>query len=261
MKNTLENLVKVNAPYPIAYIDEFLDNSECKKLFDEICAFKSYDDLVMNGRMRVNKGSKKFQDYIDNSPNLSKLYKRLNNKELFLEMRKKLDLMSTKPIWKTDLKEFKFSEANFGEQKFDLMKYLRKSWLISKLFKKTINLDIDFSRSKKGYFRQAHRDRATRVISFLLYLNTIKNEFGGEFEVYKLKKKVSNVEKLKRFPDTNDVTLVEKFAPKAGQLFLFSSTPDSYHGVSKFVSEEQDRVFIYGSYSLDRKVAWKISSE
>ena len=58
MKNTLENLVKVNAPYPIAYIDEFLDNSECKKLFDEICAFKSYDDLVMNGRMRVNKGSK-----------------------------------------------------------------------------------------------------------------------------------------------------------------------------------------------------------
>ncbi len=261
MEVILKNLVKVDAPYPVAFVDEFIDNSDCKKLFDEICAFESYDDLVMNGRMRVNKGSKKFKDYIENSPNLSKLYKKLNNKELFLEMKNKLNLLVSKKVWQTDLEEFKFSETNFGEQKFDLIKYLRKSWLISKFFKQTINLDIDFSRSKKGYFRQAHRDRDTRVISFLLYLNTIESEFGGEFEIYKLKKNTSDVNKLKRFPDKSDIMLVDKFAPKTGQLFLFSSTPDSYHGVSKFISENKDRVFIYGSYSLDRKVQWKCAGE
>ncbi len=263
MEFNLKNykLVNVDAPYPIGYIDNFIGNSECEKLFKEICAFDSYDDLVMNGRMRVNKGSQKFKEYLENSPNLLSLYEKLNNKVLFLEMKNKLDLIVNKQLWKAELKNFNFSQINYGEQKFSLLKYLRKSWLISKFFKKTVNLDIDFSRSKKGYFRQAHRDRDTRIISFLLYLNSIDKNLGGEFEVYKVNKATTNLKDLKRFPDLHDVTLVEKFSPKAGQLFIFTSTPDSYHGVSKFISDSKDRVFIYGSYSLDRKVDWKFSSE
>ena len=152
----------------------------------------------MNGRMRVNKGSQKFKEYLENSPNLLSLYEKLNNKVLFLEMKNKLDLIVNKQLWKAELKNFNFSQINYGEQKFSLLKYLRKSWLISKFFKKTVNLDIDFSRSKKGYFRQAHRDRDTRIISFLLYLNSIDKNLGGEFEVYKVNKATTNLKDLKK---------------------------------------------------------------
>ncbi len=254
------NLNKINAPYPIGYIDDFLTNENCEKLFEEISLFEDYDDLVMNGRMRVNKGSNKFKTYLEKSPNLNLLYNKLNNKDFFIEMKNKLDLLSQSK-WSPDINNFTYSEKNYGEQSFNLIKLFRKSSLISRFFKKTINLDIDFSRSKKGYFRKAHRDRDTRIISFLIYLNTIDKKFGGEFEVYKFNNEVRNVKELKRFPKETDITLVDKFSPKSGQIFLFTSSPESYHGVSKFTSENQDRVFIYGSYSLDRKVIWNFNAK
>jgi hypothetical protein len=258
MNLTLKNLPlkKVNAPYSIGYIDNFLTKEYCEKLYREIELFKDYDDLVMNGRMRVNKGSNKFKNYLESSPNLNFLYDNLNNKNFYLEMENKLKTLNQSK-WKPIIKNFNYSKTNYGEQNFNLIKLLRKSWLISKLFKKAINLDIDFSRSKKGYYRKAHRDRDTRIISFLIYLNTIDPKLGGEFEVFKLNKEEKEIKNLKRFPNEAEVSLVDKFSPKSGQLFLFQSSPNSYHGVSKFTSENQDRVFIYGSYSLDRKVDWK----
>ena len=76
---------KINAPYPIGYIDNFLSEESCKKLFEEIYSFEDYDDLVMNGRMRVNKGSNKFKSYLKKSPNLDLLYNELNNKDFFMK--------------------------------------------------------------------------------------------------------------------------------------------------------------------------------
>jgi Rps23 Pro-64 3,4-dihydroxylase Tpa1-like proline 4-hydroxylase len=260
MKNSLDNfnINKVNAPYPIGYIDNFLNLEECKKLYDEINSFDQYDDLVMNGRKRVNKGSKIFKDCLNNSPNLQSLYEKLNDQNFYSAMKNKLDNIAPNNSWLPMLNEFTYSKENYGEQSFNFLKLIRKSYLVSLFFKKTLNLDIDFSKSKKGYFRQAHRDRDTRVISFLIYLNSIKEDFGGAFEVYE--SKLKDLSALKRFPEPKDVELVDKFSPKAGQLFLFSSTPDSYHGVSKFTSDIQERVFIYGSYSLDRKVIWEKNS-
>ena len=247
-------ITKVNAPYPVGFIDDFLDNNDCKKLYDEIKSFDKYDDLVMSGRHRVNKGSQKFYNYLNKSPNLSSLYEKLNNKDFFLSMKDKLDTINQNNVWTYKIDNFIFSKENYGEQSFSIVKYLRKNNLIASFFKKTLNLDIDFSISKKGYFREAHRDRCTRVISFLIYLNTIKKGLGGEFEVYKSNS--DDLKNLKRFPNKNDVTLVDKFSPKSGQIFIFLSTPNSYHGVSKFISNDQERVFIYGSYSLDRNVNW-----
>ena len=63
---------------------------------------------------------------------------------------------------------------------------------------------------------------------------------------------------LGRFPDALHVKKTHSFPPKAGQLFIFLSSPNSYHGVSKFLSKETFRTFIYGSYSLDREVEWEI---
>jgi len=232
-----------------------------KKFFDEISLINNYDDLVMNGRYRVNKGSKNFREYLKKFKNLSNLYDILNNENYYKLMRERLDFVKSNNTWKPEIEGFKYSKKNFGEQKFNLIKIFRRSSIISKFFEKTVNLDIDFSTSKKGYFRKAHRDRDTRIVSFLLYLNTIDKKMGGEFEVYEYLDDNKVFDSLKRFPDDTKVRLVDKFSPKSGQLFFFLSTPDSYHGVSKFISDDEDRVFIYGSYSLDRKVKWNFFSK
>jgi len=251
------NFKSIKAPYPIGYVDNFISQENCKKLYDEIINFSSFDDLVMSGRQRVNKGSKRFDDYLKTSPALLSLYSQLNEKNFYLCMKKILDNLPSSKIWFPSLNDFDYSKENFGEQSFSFFKYLRKTKLISNFFKSTINLDMDFSKSKYGYFRSAHRDRDTRIISFLLYLNTIDDNEGGEFEIYKLKKETTDTKTLKRFPEKESTIKLYKYPPRSGQLFIFTSTPNSYHGVSKFLSKDKLRVFVYGSYSLDRRVEWK----
>jgi len=259
MDLNLENFKfkSIDVPYPIGYINNFINPNDCKKLCEEIINFSSFDDLVMSGRQRVNKGSKRFDEYLKKSPALLSLYNQLNKKEFYLSMKNILDGLPNSKKWNSSIDDFDYSKYNFGEQNFNLFKYLRKTKLISSFFKNTINLDMDFSKSKNGYFRAAHRDRNTRIISFLIYLNTIDESEGGRFEVYKLKKDHNDPKKLNRFPDKNSTVKLCDFPPKSGQFFIFSSTPNSYHGVSKFLSKDKLRVFIYGSYSLDRSVKWK----
>ena len=98
----------------------------------------------------------------------------------------KINIMKKKYL---KIKNLSFSKDSYGQQKFNFFDYFRKTKIISSFFKPKINLDMDFSKSKRGYFRQAHRDRDTRVISFLIYLNNISKKDGGQFEVYKSKKR------------------------------------------------------------------------
>ena len=42
--------------------------------------------------------------------------------------------------------------------------------------------------SKRGYFREPHRDRSTRIINFLIYLNSIPRKNGGILEIFKTKR-------------------------------------------------------------------------
>ena len=86
---------------------------------------------------------------------------------------------------------------------------------------------MDFSKSKRGYFRQAHRDRDTRVISFLIYLNNISKKDGGQFEVYKSKKNYRDPKLYKRFTENNTVLKINKFPQVSVQMFVFLSTPSS----------------------------------
>ena len=210
----------------------------------------------MNGRNRVNKGSENFYKYLEKYPNVLKLYNALNSENSFLNFKNLLFNYEKKikTAWKPIISPYKYSKEDYGEQRFNFFRYLRKSSIVSNFFSKKINLDIDFSKSQYGYFRNAHRDRDTRVISFLIYLNTINEDEGGAFEIYKYIK--GGDENLPRFPQKSEVEKIKKFPPKAGQLFVFLSSPNSYHGVSKFLSQNKSRIFIYGSYSLDRKVKW-----
>jgi len=263
MELNLENsrFELIDAPYPIGFVDNFIDKKDCENLYKEIIDFSNYDDVVMSGRQRVNKGSKNFNEYLKKSPNLLTLCEKLNNKDFYLNMKNILGKLPSSKKWQAQIDDFNYSKEDFSEQSFDLIKYLRKTKVISSFFTKIVNLDMDFSKSKDGYFRDAHRDRETRIISFLLYLNSIEQEDGGQFEVYGLKKDENDIKKLKRFPNADSTVKLFNFSPKAGQLFFFTSTPNSYHGVSKFLSKKKMRVFAYGSYCLDRKVEWKNFSE
>lgn len=67
----------------------------------------------------------------------------------------------------------------------------------------------------------------------------------------------NKIENFPRFPQKSEVKIKRKFQPKIGQTIFFLSSPNSYHGVSKFVSKNSKRIFIYGSYSLNKPVKWK----
>ena len=67
IKLNFSKIKKLNTPYPIITINNFLNLNTCNKICKEINDYKNYDDLVMNGRFRVNKGSEHFQQQLENS--------------------------------------------------------------------------------------------------------------------------------------------------------------------------------------------------
>ena len=48
-------------------IDNFISKKDCKKIIKEIDKFKKFDDLVMSGRKRINKGSQNFKNFMQKS--------------------------------------------------------------------------------------------------------------------------------------------------------------------------------------------------
>ena len=231
-------------------IDNFINKKDCEKIIKKIDKFKKYDDLVMNGRKRINKGSQNFKNYLKESKTSSNFFKRINNLKFYKKIKFKIFSENRKQLWKTDLKHLKFSKVVFGAQKGSKVTKNKTN-----LKKNIIYLDLDFSVSEKGYFRGPHRDRDSRVLNFLIYLNELKKKDGGVLSFYKVKNK--NNYNYPRFPKQKEVFVSDKIISKQGVGAFFLSTPDSYHAVSKFYGKvNKKRYFIYGSYSLNKPVRW-----
>ena len=115
---------------------------------------------------------------------------------------------------------------------------------------------MDFSVSNKGYFRGPHRDRDSRIVNFLIYLNSLSKNDGGVLSFYNIKK-IKNY-RFPRFPKTSSLKISKKFKATRGDGIFFLSSPDSYHAVSKFIGKKiKQRYFVYGSFSLNKPVVWK----
>tara|TARA_Y100000590_G_C15745229_1_gene1021776 strand:- start:1544 stop:2320 length:777 start_codon:yes stop_codon:yes gene_type:complete len=255
------NLKKIKFPnsnYPIIIIDNFIPNNICKKIRNAVIKQKKFDDYVMGGRNRINKGSDNFKSFLKKSIYAGELYKKLNKKKSYEKINNIFDKKFQKFPWKFKIINYKFSKTNYGLQKGRT--FTKQSKKDKKL--NLINLDMDFSASNSGYSREPHRDRNTRIINFLIYLNSIQKKNGGGLEIFSTRKnwgrKVNN---FPRFPDKGKVKVINKFQPKIGQTLFFLSSPNSYHGVSKFISKKNKRVFIYGSYSLNKPVTWKFKKK
>ena len=246
----IKKFKSITTSYPIIISKNFLSKELCYKISEEIRIHNQFDDTVMGGRNRINKGSNNFSSFIKKSKNCNKFYRQINNYKFYGFLKNIFEKSKVNKKWIIP-KVNKFSKRNFGLQK-------GKSLVKHKSKKNIVNLDIDFSLSRPGYFREPHRDRETRIINFLIYLNTIPKRFGGALEIYSIKKnlKKNSFEKM-RFPKKNKLKLTKKFSPKIGDSIFFLSSPDSYHGVSRFKpTNKSERVFIYGSFSLNKSVKW-----
>ena len=255
----IEKLKKVNGNFPVLVGSNIISKSICKILIEEISNSKSFDDMIMGGRSRINKGSKNFNNYIKQSKISKKLFKLFNSKSFY----KKIE-----NIFKKKFKNRSWENSNlpkvFNPKKFTIKKKLNSSELQKLLGNNysnpKVNLDIDFSVSKGGYRLRPHRDDITRLYNFLIYLTDIPKKNGGSLTIYRKKIKKNIRKSFRRFPKISELEVVKEFTPRQGTVVFFQSTPNSYHGVKRFIEKNfPKRFFIYGSYALNKPVIWKFN--
>jgi len=256
----IEKLKKIKSNFPVLIGSNIVPKNICKTLIKEISSSKSFDDMIMGGRSRINKGSKNFDKYIQNSKISKKIFKLFNSKSFY----KKIENMFKKKFKNGSWENSNLPEI-FNTKKFTIKKKLNSSELQKMLGNNysnpKVNLDIDFSVSKGGYRLRPHRDDITRLYNFLIYLTDIPKKNGGSLTIYKKKTKKNIRKSFKRFPKINELDIVKEFTPKQGTAVFFQSTPNSYHGVKRFIEKNcPKRFFIYGSYALNKPVIWKFKN-
>ena len=252
----INRLKKIKSNFPVLVGDNVVNANTCNLLIDEISKSKAFDDMIMGGRSRINKGSKNFSNYIKTSNNSAKLFKLFNSKVFY----KKIENLFSK-----NFKDGSWTNTHkprvFNPKKFTIKKKLNSSELKKLLGNNysnpKVNLDIDFSVSKGGYRLRPHRDDITRLYNFLIYLTDIPKKNGGSLTIYRKKAKKNLRKSFRRFPKINELEIVKAFTPKKGTVVFFQSTPNSYHGIKRFVERNcPKRFFIYGSYALNKPVIW-----
>ena len=115
-------LKKIKSNFPVLVGDNIVSKKICNLLIKEISNSKSFDDMIMGGRSRINKGSKNFNSYIKNSVNSAKLFKLFNSKSFY------------KKIENIFIKNFKdgswvnlYKPKSFNSKKFTIKKKLNSN--------------------------------------------------------------------------------------------------------------------------------------
>ena len=252
----IKKLKKLENSFPVLTGNKVLSKKLCDQLIKEIQDMNSFDDMIMGGRSRINKGSKNFKKYLKRSNISQKIFSLFNSKIFYKKIEKIFDQKFKKNSWSNEFVPEIFDKTKFTTKKkvtsFELQKILGNSYKSSK-----VNLDMDFSVSKSGYQLRPHRDDITRLFNFLIYLNDIPKKNGGSLTLYKQIDIKDLRKSFKRFPNIKDLDVIKEFTPKKGTIIFFQSTPNSYHGVKKFKEfKNEKRYFIYGSYALNKPVIW-----
>ena len=253
----VEKLKKFKNNFPILVGNKAISNHLCAYLIKEISSSETFDDLIMGGRSRINKGSKNFKKYINKSKISKKIFQLFNSKKFY----NKIENVFKRNFKNQSLVNL-YPPKLFNTKKFTIKKKINSTELkalLSKNYKHpNVNLDIDFSVSKGGYRLRPHRDDITRLYNFLIYLTDIPRKNGGSLTIYKKKAKKNIRKSFKRFPKMSELEIVKSFTPKKGTVVFFQSTPNSYHGVKRFIEKNcPKRFFIYGSYAQNTPVIWK----
>ena len=105
------------------------------------------------------------------------------------------------------------------------------------MLKNKFFLHLDYSVAQVEYNREPHHDSNTRIINFLLYLNTLENNNGGALEIYNYKNN-DNLN-FKITSNKENLEINKKISPKAGKLIDFLSSPKSIHAVEIFKPQKK----------------------
>ena len=70
----IKKLKKIKTRFPVMLAEKALNSKQCEDLINEIKNSSSFDDMIMGGRSRINKGSKNFKRYIKKSKISKKLF-------------------------------------------------------------------------------------------------------------------------------------------------------------------------------------------
>ena len=240
--------------------EKAIAKNTCINFVKEIQKSKAFDDMIMGGRSRINKGSQNFKNFIKESKNADQLYRQFNNFNFYKTIEKIFKKKFKNNSWSSIYRAKTFQKEKFTPKKkynsFELKKILGKTNQ-----KPKVNLDIDFSVSKGGYRLRPHRDDITRQYNFLIYLNDIPKSNGGSLTIYKKKADKKIRKSFRRFPKISELKIVKEFTPTIGSVIFFQSTPNSYHGVKKFIEHNrQKRYFIYGSYAYNEPIVWQFKN-
>lgn len=241
----LKNPYIIDNPFPILRFDDFLSDEENIDIYNSITKSDNFDELKWGGRGQIRKGTNNFKNLLNQS-------KIINNLNLFF---------NDKKVFEFFLKKFE-NKGQFNLDNSNIVNNFKQKY--EKNFLETIKdkflndhqvsyLEMDFSQASKGYYREPHHDKSSRIVSFLLYFNDLEPNDGGALEIFKYKKQPDT---FLPQPNISDLIKVKTFIPKSKQLIVFLSNPISIHGVNKLISEKK-RVFAYGSYTLNKSVNWK----
>ena len=254
-------------------IKNFISEDECEKLISDARNYldiNSEKDIISNNRQMIISTSVIYNELLNYSKNWKDLNQKIKSTEFYLECLNNLNLNSNQFelnnfFFKKKLSNIEKKYKQLVNKKFSYLQtktlfklllyrvYNEIKFKIMFLFKTKINLELlfDFSISQKGYKREIHRDSDSRIIVFLLYLNSFEKEGnGGELNLHELL--ISKQKNIPAQPNSEDCKIVKTFKPKAGNLVLFLNSSEAFHSVSEMTGDEK-RYFLYGSYTALNK--------
>ena len=85
----INKLKKIKSNFPVIVGEQIISKKVCNSLIKEISNSKNFDDMIMGGRSRINKGSKNFNKYISSSKISKKLFATFNTELFYKKIDKK----------------------------------------------------------------------------------------------------------------------------------------------------------------------------
>tara|TARA_B110000008_G_scaffold274167_1_gene309541 strand:+ start:6910 stop:7692 length:783 start_codon:yes stop_codon:yes gene_type:complete len=254
-KNRFSDYNTYSDPFPILEIKNFLSHEEAKNICN-IIDETNFDELVMGNRKNIRKGTELFKQIIERNEILNKLHYFFNDKQQFEYFYEKLseivkntnssfDLPEKPKIFNNQFFAYKSTVHKSNKLKKIINFFQKKFINLFKIYKDFVYFDLVISEAGIGYKLKTHKDKPSRLIVFLLYLNDLNETDGGSLEIYSSNNSFEPIE------------INKKFIPEAGKLIVFLSNPVSYHNVEEIKKKSISRKFIYGSYSTLKDISWK----
>lgn len=251
-------------------IDNFLSKELASELVKQVNENIDFDKQakIHNNRSILTSTSIDFVKLLSASKVWRELEEKINSKYFLNFCCDKMNISSSnyclENFFKKNKKNSVFKEISEKRTKtvstFGLLKYLlyriylntiRKikflKFFLSK--KQPLELLFDVSKAGNGYFNRIHRDSDSRLVVFLLYLNSLdktNNSRGGELIFHRLVKNDINL----ATPDSSSCEAIQTIHPEAGKLVIFLNEDNSYHSVSKMENQNLPRYFLYGGFTL-----------